>query len=95
MSLTLQEVDHIAILARLELTDEEKERYRVQLSAILEHVAQLQKLDTSSIQPMTSVFEGDSHLRVDRSRRGLSTEKLLSNAPETEVDQFLIPPVFE
>ena len=49
MRLTLKEVEHIALLARLELTAEEKERYRQQLSHILEHVAQLQKLDTSRI----------------------------------------------
>ena len=47
MSLTLEEVEHIAELARLELTDEEKERYRQQLSAILDYVARLQALDTS------------------------------------------------
>jgi aspartyl-tRNA(Asn)/glutamyl-tRNA(Gln) amidotransferase subunit C len=95
MSLSLQEVEHIAKLARLELTDEEKERYRVQLSAILEHVAQLQKLDTASIPPTTSVFGGDSLLRPDQSRPGLKPEVLLENAPEQEKSQFKIPPVFE
>ena len=95
MSLSLQEVEHIAKLARLELTDEEKERYRVQLSAILEHVAQLQKLDTASIPPTTSIFGGDSPLRADQPRPGLSPETLLENAPEQEKGQFKIPPVFE
>ena len=51
MTLTLKEVEHIALLARLELSDEEKQRYQQQLSHILEHVAQLQKLDTSHIEP--------------------------------------------
>ncbi len=49
MTLTLKEVEHIALLARLELTQEEKERYQQQLSDILDHVAQLQALDTSAI----------------------------------------------
>ncbi len=56
MTLTLKEVEHIALLARLELTPEEKERYQQQLSAILDHVAQLQALDTSSIQTTSSVL---------------------------------------
>lgn len=96
MSLSHKEVEHIARLARLELTEEEKERYRVQLSAILEHVARLQELDTASIPPMASVFGGeDSHLRADQSRPGLTPEALLANAPEQEKSQFKIPPVFE
>lgn len=95
MSLTLQEVEHIAKLARLELSDEEKARYREQLSAILDHVAKLAQLDTASIPPTSAVFGGDSHLRVDRVRPGLTTGALMQNAPEQEKDQFKIPPVFE
>jgi aspartyl-tRNA(Asn)/glutamyl-tRNA(Gln) amidotransferase subunit C len=95
MPLTLQEVEHIAKLARLELTGEEKNRYREQLSAILDHVAQLQKLDTSAILPTSSIFGEKSPLRPDKSRPGLSTDVLLQNAPETAQGQFKIPPVFE
>ncbi len=103
MQLSLEEVEHIAKLARLELTEEEKARYREQLSAILDHVARLQKLDTSSVAPMTSVFPasntglrgGSSHLRPDQSRPSLNTDELLKNAPSHEQDQFKIPPVFE
>lgn len=95
MPLSLQEVEHIASLARLELTDEEKARYREQLSAILDHVAQLQKLDTASIQPMAGVFSSESHLRVDQARPGLTPEALLKTAAEKEQAQFKIPPVFE
>ncbi|GAB4494865.1 MAG: Asp-tRNA(Asn)/Glu-tRNA(Gln) amidotransferase subunit GatC [Anaerolineales bacterium] len=95
MPLTIQEVEHIAKLARLELTEEEKARYREQLSAILDHVAQLQQLDTASIPPTASIFSGDSHLRRDEPRPGLTREELLKNAPEQEQGQFKIPPVFE
>lgn len=95
MQLSLEEVEHIAKLARLELTAEEEARYREQLSAILDHVARLQKLDTSSIPPMTSVFASDSHLRPDQSRPSLNTDELLKNAPAHEQEQFKIPPVFE
>ena len=95
MKLSLAEVEHIAKLARLELTAEEKVRYGGQLSAILDRVAELQKLDTSSIPPMTAVFSGDSHLRPDKSRPSMATEELLKNAPSHEQEQFKIPPVFE
>lgn len=95
MKLSHEEVEHIAKLARLELTEEEKVRYGGQLSAILDHVAQLQQLDTASIPPMTAVFTGESHLRVDQPRPSLPTEELLKNAPSHEQEQFKIPPVFE
>jgi aspartyl-tRNA(Asn)/glutamyl-tRNA(Gln) amidotransferase subunit C len=95
MSLTIQEVEHIAKLARLELTAEEKNRYREQLSAILEHVARLQKLDTAAIPPTASVFGEKSPLRPDQARPGLARDELLQNAPEQEKGQFKIPPVFE
>jgi len=55
MSLSLQEVEHIAKLARLKLTDEQKARYREQLEAILDHVAKLQELDTQDVPPTASV----------------------------------------
>jgi aspartyl-tRNA(Asn)/glutamyl-tRNA(Gln) amidotransferase subunit C len=95
MKLSHEEVEHIAKLARLELTEEEKVRYGGQLSAILDHVAELQKLDTASIPPMTAVFTGESHLRADQPRPSLATDVLLKNAPAHEQEQFKIPPVFE
>ena len=95
MSLTLQEVEHIAKLARLELTDEQKERYRGQLEAILEHVAKLQKLETSDVHPTASVSEGHTALRTDEPHPGLARDELLKNAPQQDDGQFKIPPVFE
>lgn len=95
MPLSKEEVQHIALLARLELTAEEMERYREQLSAILDHVASLQKLDTESIPPMSAVFSGDSRLRSDESRPSLPPEQILGNTPHKADGQFKIPPVFE
>lgn len=95
MSLSPQEVEHIAKLARLQLTDEQKERYRGQLEAILEHVAKLQELDTKDVPPTASVSVAQMPLRADESRPGLSKGNLLKNAPRQEDDQFQIPPVFE
>ena len=99
MTLTLEEVEHIAQLARLELSAAEKERYRQQLSAILEYAARLQALDTSGIEPAASALTPESGstagLRPDVAAAGLSTRILLSNAPATEQNQFKVPPVLE
>lgn len=95
MTLTRQEVERIAALARLELTDEEKERYREQLSAILDYVDQLQELDTSKIEPTSSVLPRRSRLREDRPERGLPADEVLDNAPDREQNQFRVPPVLE
>lgn len=95
MTLTLKEVEHIALLARLELTDEEKQRYQQQLSHILEHIAQLQKLDTSRTEPASDVQPKGARLRADEPRPGLTAAQALENAPDTKADQFRVPPVME
>ncbi len=93
--LTLAEVEHIATLARLELTPEEKERYRQQLSAILEYAASLQTLDTSGIPPTSSVLQPHCVLRPDVPAPGLERVDLLRNAPQTSDNQFRVPPVMD
>jgi len=95
MTLTLKEVEHIALLARLELTQEEKERYQQQLSDILDHVAQLQALDTSQIKTASVVQPPLARLREDEALHGLTTEQALQNAPSAEKDQFRVPPVLD
>ncbi len=95
MTLTLKEVEHIALLARLDLTAEEKQRYQQQLSAILDHIAALQQLDTSQIEATSSVLPPRSRLRADVAHQGLTTRQALQNAPMTEADQFRVPPVLD
>lgn len=95
MKLTLAEVEHIANLARLDLTPEEKEQYRQQLSAILEHVARLQELDTEGIPPTSSVLPVAGRLRADEPGQSLPVEQVLANAPEKKKGQFRVPPVLE
>jgi aspartyl-tRNA(Asn)/glutamyl-tRNA(Gln) amidotransferase subunit C len=95
MTLTIQQVEHIADLARLDLTEDEKILYRQQLSAILDYVGRLQELDTSDIPPTSSVLPPRSVLRADLAGDSLPTADLLSNAPDVEAGQFKIPPVFE
>ena len=95
MSLSLEEVNHIADLARLQLSEAEKELYRGQLSAILDYAARLQALDTAGIAPTSTVLPPRSVLRPDEPRPGLALQALLRNAPQVEQEQFRVPPVLE
>jgi aspartyl-tRNA(Asn)/glutamyl-tRNA(Gln) amidotransferase subunit C len=95
MPLTIEQVRHIAHLARLKLTSEEEARYRGQLSAILDHAARLAEIDTGSIPPTASVLPLQAPLRSDEPRHGLSQSRVLANAPASEQGMFRIPPVFE
>lgn len=95
MALTLAEVEHIAVLARLRLTAAEKARYREQLSAILDYMAMLKRLDTSAIEPTASVLPLRSVLRADEVTPSLTPEELLANAPAAEAQMFRVPPVLE
>ncbi len=95
MKLSLEEVDHIAQLARLELTDEEKQRFRGQLSDILEYAMRLQQLDTEGIPPTSSVLPPRTVLREDRPGVFRRIDELLDNAPRQESQQYRVPPVLE
>lgn len=95
MSLPIEQIQHIANLARLELTPEEITRYRDQLSAILDYFEQLQAIDTQAVSPTTSGVKLETALRDDRVLPSLSLNEVLGNAPDTEGDQFRVPPIFE
>ena len=93
MKLTIQEVEHIAALARLKLTEAEKLQYAGQLSDILDYAAKLDEMDTDHIPPTATVQEMPLRLREDQVRPGLSQEEVLRNASETQDGQFKVPPV--
>jgi aspartyl-tRNA(Asn)/glutamyl-tRNA(Gln) amidotransferase subunit C len=95
MTLTLSEVEHIAKLARLRLSETEKTLFREQLSEILDYAAHLQELDTSTIPPTSSVLPPRSVLRQDEPHPGLTLDDLLLSAPDIEDEQFRVPPIFE
>jgi aspartyl-tRNA(Asn)/glutamyl-tRNA(Gln) amidotransferase subunit C len=95
MPLTVDEVRHIAHLARLRLTAEEESRYAEQLSAVLDYAARLQELDTTQISPTASVSPFNAPLRPDESRPSPPRERILANAPEQEEGMFRVPPVLE
>jgi aspartyl-tRNA(Asn)/glutamyl-tRNA(Gln) amidotransferase subunit C len=95
MALSREEVEHIARLARLELTGEEIELFQRQLSDILDYAARLSALDTSDIPPTASVLPVRAVLRADEPAEPLPRDALLRNAPRPQDGQFRVPPVIE
>ena len=88
-------VDHVARLARLELSDEERDLFTRQLCALLEHFAALQHLRTDGVEPTSHVVELTNVAREDVPRAGLPREAILGSAPEREDGFFKVPPVIE
>ncbi|WP_168119903.1 Asp-tRNA(Asn)/Glu-tRNA(Gln) amidotransferase subunit GatC [Paenibacillus sp. HB172176] len=95
MSITLKDVDHVANLARLDLTAEEKERFAGQLNAILKYAEKLNELDTDQIEPTTHVLPITNVMREDVRKESLPIEKVLLNAPDEEDDQIKVPAVLD
>ncbi|UYN92520.1 MAG: Asp-tRNA(Asn)/Glu-tRNA(Gln) amidotransferase subunit GatC [Anaerolineales bacterium] len=95
MRLTKEDVEHIALLARLHLSEEEKERFGEQLSNILEHVGKLQELDTKDVPAMASIVVERSRLRPDEPAAAMPRADLLANAPDASDEQFKVPPVLD
>ena len=95
MPISVDEVRHIANLARLKLTAEEEVRYAEQLSAVLDYAARLKELDTAHIPPTSSVLPFKAPLRADEPRPCPPRERMLTNVPEQEDGMFRVPPVLE
>ena len=95
MILSLEEVEHIAELARLALTDEEKARYREQLSAILDYASSLQAINTDDIPPTASVLPVDTVLREDVSRPSTPRDDLLSNTADKADGMFRVEAIWD
>ncbi len=94
-TLTLADVEKIAMLARLHLTAEEKEKYRQQLSAVLDYVAAIDELDLDDLPPTTHAVSQHNILRPDRVSEALPVEQALANAASTAADQFAIQAVLD
>ena len=95
MSLTLAEVEHIAELARLSLTDTEKTLYREQLSTILDYAAILQQVDTSAIPPTATVLSLRNVMRPDQVAPSMPEGDVLANAPDVEEGCFRVRAILE
>ena len=92
MAITRDEVLHVARLARLELTDDEVERFTEQLSAILEAVTKVSELDLSDVEPTAHPLDLLNVWAEDEPRPSLSVDEALANAPDREGGFFKVPP---
>jgi aspartyl-tRNA(Asn)/glutamyl-tRNA(Gln) amidotransferase subunit C len=93
MAVTIKDVEHIAELAKLEFSKEEKEMLTHQLNRILEYMEKLNTLDTESIEPLSHVIELSNIFRNDEVKPGVSTEDALKNAPSKTEHFFKVPKV--
>jgi aspartyl-tRNA(Asn)/glutamyl-tRNA(Gln) amidotransferase subunit C len=91
MPVTIQDVEHVAKLARLEFTDEEKQKFTHQLNQILAYMEKLNELDTSSVEPLSCVVEQSNVLRDDEVLPSLPQEEALANAPKQDGTFFKVP----
>ena len=93
--LTAEQVRAIARLTRLKLSDEEVERMRGQLSAVLSHFQSLAKVDTAGVEPTGHTTDADSVMRPDVSRKSFPRDTVLANAPDSEGGFIRVRPVLE
>lgn len=95
MAISRKEVLAIADLARLELSEEEVTLYAEQFSAILGYFERLNEVDTSNVEALSSVLPPGNVMRPDVPGEPLSTDKALTNAPESQDDQFRVSAVLD
>jgi aspartyl-tRNA(Asn)/glutamyl-tRNA(Gln) amidotransferase subunit C len=95
VKLSKAEVEHVAWLARLDLSEEEKERLAGHLNQILVHFEELQQLDTSSVEPTSHSIPVHNVFREDVVGPCLDVEDAVANAPEARDDYFVVPQVVE
>ena len=95
MSLTKNEIEHVARLARLELTEKEKDEFTGQLNEILNFVEQLKRIDTKGIEPTAHAIPVSNVFRPDHTKPSLDPELALSNAPDRIDNFFKVPKILE
>ena len=95
MKISPQEVEYVAHLARLEITDKEKETFTAQLNDILLYIDKLNELDTKGVEPMSHAIAVTNAFREDKILDSIGTEQTLANAPDARGEFFRVPKVIE
>lgn len=93
--ITDEMIDYVGILAKLELSDEEKEQAKKDMSRMLDYIDQLNELDTSGVEPMSHIFPVQNVFREDVVTNGDDREAILLNAPEQKDSAFKVPKTVE
>ena len=88
-------IDYVGILAKLELSDEEKEQAKKDMGSMLDYIDKLNELDTTGIEPMSHVFSVQNVFREDIVTNGDDRENILKNAPAQKDDMFMVPKTFD
>ena len=91
--ITIKDVEHVAKLARLELTEEEKEKYSKQLGDILKYVEQMNEVDTTGVEPMSHAIPMVNVMREDKVVSEHTKDELMANAPLKEDGFFRVPKI--
>ncbi len=91
--ISIDDVKHVAKLARLELSEDEITQFSKQLGGILEHVAQMNEIDTTGVEPMSSAIPSVNVMREDEVKYEQTKEELMKNAPEEEAGFFKVPKI--
>lgn len=95
MSISSKEVEYVANLARLEVTDMEKEKFTAQLNNILLYIDKLNELDTQGVEPMSHAIAITNAFREDKILDSIGTENSLANAPDSRGEFFRVPKVID
>jgi aspartyl-tRNA(Asn)/glutamyl-tRNA(Gln) amidotransferase subunit C len=95
LKLSSKEVEYVARLARLEITDKETEKFTTQLNDILGYIDKLNELDTKGVEPMTHAIAVTNAFRDDKIIDSIGTEKALANAPDGRGEFFRVPKVID
>jgi len=91
--ITIKDVEHVAKLARLELTEDEKEKFTKQLGDVLKYVEQMNEVDTTGVVPMAHAFDVVNVMREDEVVYEQTKEELMKNAPDKENGFFKVPKI--
>ena len=91
--ISIKDVEHVAKLARLELTEEEKDKFTKQLGAILEYAQQMNEIDTTGVEPMAHAIPVVNVMREDVPEYRQTKEELMANAPVKENGFFRVPKI--
>lgn len=92
--ITDETIEYVSILAKLELSDEEREQAKTDMSRMLEYIDKLGELNTEDVEPMSHVFPVENVFREDVITNSDTREQLLSNAPEQKDGMFMVPKTF-
>ena len=91
MKITIAEVEHVAKLARLQISSEEKENLTEQMNRILLYMEKLSELNTVGVEPTSHVLDLHNAFRADAVKESLPREQTLENAPEANEAEFIVP----